>query len=121
MLRERITTLKPWKPDDPHTRLLSRVCEQRRLVVGNQTKTRQQLLSVLKQYFPLVLTIFGKPHQQDALIATLLRYSDPRQLRSADRRVVRRLLNEHVKMRSSIRFDRQKRCVVMRLSLFRWP
>lgn len=95
MLRERIGTLKPWVPDDEQTRLLNRLCEQRRLAVGNQTKLRQQLISVLKQYFPLVLTLFGKRHQQDLLVSILRRWNDPRVFRRADRKRIVQVLREH--------------------------
>ena len=95
MLRERITILKPWLPDDQPTRLLNRLCEQRRLAVGNQTKLRQQLISVLKQYFPLVLTLFGKPHQQELLVSILRRWNDPRDFRRADRKRIAQVLWEH--------------------------
>lgn len=95
LLRERIETLKAWLPDDEQTRLLNRLCEQRRFVVGNQTKLRQQLISVLKQYFPVVLELFGKSHQLDLLLAVLKRWPDPKQLRRADRQLISRVLREH--------------------------
>lgn len=43
MLRERITTLTAWQPDDENTRLLAQLSEQRRRIVDGQTKLRQQL------------------------------------------------------------------------------
>lgn len=107
MLQERIGTLQPWLPDDQQTRLLNALCEQRRLVVGSHTKLRQQLIAVLKQYFPLVLQLFGKPHQQKLLLGLLKRWSDPRKLRRADRRLVGRVLRERG-IRSS---DRQREII----------
>lgn len=95
LLRERIETLKAWLPDDAQTRLLNRLCEQRRFIVGNQTKLRQQLISVLKQYFPVVLELFGKSHQLDLLLAVLKRWPDPKEFRRADRRLIGRVLREH--------------------------
>lgn len=95
LLRERIESLKAWLPDDEQTRLLNRLCEQRRFVVGNQTKLRQQLISVLKQYFPAVLQLFGQSHQLSLLLAVLKRWPAPKQLRSADRRLIVRVLREH--------------------------
>lgn len=95
MLRERIDILKPWLPNDEKTRLLNKLCEQRRWAVNAQTKLRQQLLAVLKHYFPGVLELFGKRHQQRLLISVLKRWPDPRQLRRADPRVIRRVLKEH--------------------------
>lgn len=95
MLRERIETLKAWQPDDEETRLLSRLCQQRRKVVDAQTKLRQQLIDQLKAYFPLVLELFGKPTQLPLLLHVVRRWSDPRQLRRADRRLIAKVLREH--------------------------
>ena len=41
MLRERITTLTAWQPDDDDTRMLARLTEQRRKIANDQTKLRQ--------------------------------------------------------------------------------
>jgi len=95
MLRERITTLKAWQPDDEDTRLIANLSQQRRKIVDGQTKLRQQLTAVLKSYFPVVLELFGKKHQLPLLLSVLCRWSDPRKLRRADRRLIRRVLSEH--------------------------
>jgi transposase len=95
MLRERITTLTAWQPDDKNTRLLANLSQQRRKIVDGQTKLRQQLLAQLKCYFPIVLELFGTTRQQPLLLSVLRRWPDPRQLRHADRRLVRRVLREH--------------------------
>jgi hypothetical protein len=95
MLRERITTLTAWQPDDENTRLLANLSQQRRKIVDGQTKLRLQLTSLLKSYFPLVLELFGKDHQLPLLLSVLSRWTDPRKLRRADRRLIRRLLREH--------------------------
>jgi transposase len=94
MLRERIDMLKAWLPDDEQTRLLNRLCEQRRFVVGSQTKLRQQLIATLKQYFPVVLELFGKSHQLHLLLAVLQRWPNPKEFRRADRRLIDRVLRE---------------------------
>ncbi len=95
MLRERIGIMRPWTPQEESIRLLNRLCEQRRAAVDRQTKLRQQLVAVLKQYFPLLLMLWGKTHQQKMLLAILKRWSDPRVLRRADRRLIHRVLKEH--------------------------
>ena len=95
MLRERITTLTPWLPDDENTRLLAHLSQQRRKLVDGQTKLRLQLVSLLKSYFPVVLELFKTVRQQPLLLSVLSRWPDPRQLRRADRRLVRRVLREH--------------------------
>ena len=95
MLRERITTLTCWQPDDDNTRLLANLCEQRRKLVDGQVQQRQQLIALLKSYFPVVLELFGKVHQLPLLLSVLGRWTDPRQLRRADRQLIRRVLSEH--------------------------
>jgi len=95
MLRERITTLTAWLPDDENTRLLAHLSQQRRKMVDGKTKLRQQLLAQLKCYFPVVLELFGTTRQQPLLLSVLRRWPDPRQFRRADRRLIRRVLREH--------------------------
>jgi len=95
MLRERITTLTAWQPDDENTRLLAHLSQQRRKMVNGQTKLRQQLIAQLKSYFPLVLDFFRTVRQQPLLLSVLSRWPDPRQLRRADRRLMRRVLRDH--------------------------
>jgi transposase len=95
MLRERITTLTAWQPDDENTRLLANLSQQRRKIVDGQTKLRLQLISLLKSYFPLLLELFGKDHQLPLLLSVLGRWADPRKLRRADRQLIRRVLREY--------------------------
>ena len=110
MLRERITTLTPWQPDDENTRLLANLCEQRRKMVDGQTKLRLQLIAQLKSYFPVVLELFGTVRQQPLLLSVLSRWLDPRQLRRADRRLIRRVLSEH-----SVRNEERQNKIIDRL------
>ena len=107
MLRERITTLKAWQPDDENTRLIANLSQQRRKLVDGQTKLRLQLTALLKSYFPVVLELFGKQHQLPLLLSVLCRWSDPRQLRRADRRLIRRVLSEH-----SLRNEEQQKEII---------
>jgi transposase len=95
LLRERITTLTAWQPDDEDTRLLAHLSQQRRTLVNGQTKLRQQLIALLKSYFPIVLSLFPSVRQQPLLLSILSRWPDPRQLRRADRRLIRRVLQDH--------------------------
>lgn len=95
MLRERIATLTAWRPDDDHTRLLANLSRQRRKLVDGQTRLRQQFIAQLKSYFPVVWELFGSERQLPLLLSVIRRWPDPRQLRRADRRLVRRVLSEH--------------------------
>ena len=95
MLCERIATLKAWEPDDEQTRLIANLSQQRRKIVDGQTKLRLQLTALLKAYFPVALDLFGKQHQLTLLLSVLCRWPDPRKLRRADRRLIRRVLSDH--------------------------
>jgi hypothetical protein len=64
-------------------------------MVDGQTKLRLQLIALLKSYFPLVLELFATVRQQPLLLSVLSRWPDPRQLRRADPRLIRRVLREH--------------------------
>jgi len=110
MLRERITTLTAWQPDDENTRLLAQLSQQRRKIVDGQTKLRQQLTAILKSYFPVVLELFGKDHQLPLLLSILGRWPDPRRLRRADRRLIRRVLRDH-----STRSEEQQEEIIARI------
>ncbi len=110
MLRERIATLTAWEPDDENTRLIANLSQQRRKLVDGQTKLRLQLTALLKSYFPVVLELFGKQHQLPLLLSVLCRWSDPRQLRRADRRLIRRVLSEH-----SLRNEQQQKEIIERI------
>ena len=110
MLRERITTLTAWQPDDENTWLLAHLSRQRRKLVDGQTKLRLQLIAQLKSHFPVVLELFGKEWQLPLLLSILGRWADPRQLRRADRRLVRRVLSDH-----SVRKEEQQNEIIERI------
>ena len=110
MLRERIATLTCWQPDDENTRLLANLSRQRRKLVDDQTKLRQQLISQLKSYFPVVLELFGKEWQLPLLLSVLGRWTDPRKIRRADRRLIRCVLRDH-----SIRNQEQQDEIIDRI------
>jgi transposase len=110
MLRERITMLTAWQPDDENTRLLANLSQQRRKIVDGQTRLRLQLTALLKSYYPVILELFGKDHQLPLLLSMLCRWADPRKLRRADRRLIRRILSDH-----SIRNEDQQNQIIDRI------
>ena len=90
----RITILKPWVPDDERTRLLARLCQNRRKLVDERTRLSEQLIDQLKAYFPLILQL-GKVPTSGLVLELLRRWPDPRRLRRADRRLIVKVFNEH--------------------------
>lgn len=93
MLRERIDWLPPWTPDDEPTRLLARLCQNRRKLVDERTRLTQQLIDQLKSYFPLALQL-GGGSVSPLVLALLRRWPDPRSLRRSDPRVLVKVFRE---------------------------
>lgn len=60
MLVKHRARLRAWVPDDPATRALRRLVENRRKSVNLQTKLTQQLTAALKEYFPQALDWAGE-------------------------------------------------------------
>jgi transposase len=52
--------LRPWRPDDPTTRLIGQLAEDRRHLVESRTRLVNALKARLKQYFPLALDVLGE-------------------------------------------------------------
>ena len=116
MLRERISSLKPWLPDDEDTRLLARLCQTRRRLVDERTRFLQQLTEQLKCCFPLALKLPGITPFSPLMLELLRRYPDPRELRKVDRRILVKIFaeyslrNETNSRNSSRRFVLQNCC-----------
>jgi transposase len=51
--------LKPWIPDKPEVRLLLRLVEFRRKMVGKRVRLTNELMQLLKEYFPAALDCAG--------------------------------------------------------------
>lgn len=72
LCREFVSThrdrLRPWKPDDEHTRTITFLAEGRRKAVDERTRLTSRLRSTLKMYFPQALELLGdKLHSKMAL------------------------------------------------------
>ncbi len=59
LLTQHRAQLKAWTPEDAATRRLSRLVQQRRVLVELRTQLTLQLQAVLKEYYPLALTVTG--------------------------------------------------------------
>ena len=75
--------LRPWRPDDPTTRLIGQFAEDRRRLVEDRTRLTNALKSRLKQYFPLALEVLG---ELDTSLACqfLLRWGSLEELQQED-------------------------------------
>jgi transposase len=86
--------LRPWRPDDGHTRHLAHLCELRRKTVDARKKLVQQLTETLQGDFPLALEIAG-PLTGEQALALLTRWPTHGQLQRANPETLRRFFREH--------------------------
>jgi len=92
-LKHHAQQLRPWKPEDVVTRKLARLVELRRKLVEERTRTAQQLTSILKLYFPLMLSLF--PNNLARTAALLKRWPTLAKLRRAHPKTLRAFLKQH--------------------------
>jgi len=75
--------LSPWLPDDPATRKIRLLTEDRRNLVNTRTALTNRLKSRLKEYFPLALQVCGTNIHSEMACQFLLRYNCLEKLQSA--------------------------------------
>lgn len=93
LLRHR-DRLRRLEPDDPHTRLLSMLVEDRRNLVDDKTSLTLRLQDCLKQYFPQLLQWFDDV--ATPLVADLLkRWSDLQHLQRCHDGTLRTFFRQH--------------------------
>lgn len=66
--------LKPWAPEDPHTRRLQQLVLHRRAVVDERTALSNRLQALLKQYFPQARELCGEELWRPLATAFLLKW-----------------------------------------------
>ena len=95
--------LKPLNPQSVPMRTLLRLVEQRRRLVGDQSRISNRLTDALKQYFPDVLAWFA---DRDTLLFCdfLSRWSTLKQLKRARRTTLLSFFHDH-HVRSQARID----------------
>lgn len=89
--RERI---KPWVPDDAHTRALQKLVEFRREVVNQRVAFTNQLTQVLKEYFPQALD-WGGDIDRVMMCDFLLKYPTLEKIKKAKPDTIRRFYRQH--------------------------
>lgn len=79
--------LHAWHPDDPLTRELALLVEQRRRLVDERTRLTNRLTAVLKQYFPQAL-VWAGPLEQTTALDFLARWPQLADLQAASAQAV---------------------------------
>jgi transposase len=105
--------LKAWQPDDEQTRTLRYLVEHRRRLIGDRTRLTNRMTSLLKCYFPQVLSWF--PDLATVLVCDfLLRWPALEQLRGVKRTTLLNFFRAH----HSVRTDTlEKRLTAIKASL----
>ncbi len=91
--------LKAWHPDDTQTRTLRYLVEHRRRIIGDRTRLSKRMTSLLKCYFPQVLSWF--PDLRTVLVCDfLLRWPALETLRGVKRTTLLNFFRAHHSVRS---------------------
>jgi len=99
--------LKPWIPDKPEVRLLVRLVEFRRKMVGKRVRLTNELTQVLKEYFPAALDCAG---ELDKVMACdfLAKWPTLEKLQESQPETIRKFYQEHGSRRRNVIEDRLK-------------
>jgi transposase len=99
LLMKHSDRLKCWHPDDDQTRTLRYLVEHRRRLVGDRTRISNRITSLLKCYFPQVLSWF--PDLATVLVCDfLLRWPARERLRGVKRTTLLYFFRAHHSVRS---------------------
>jgi transposase len=99
LLMKHSDRLKAWQPDDDQTRTLRYLVEQRRRLIGDRTRISNRMTSLLKCYFPHVLSWF--PALTTILVCDfLLRWPALEQLHSVKRSTLLNFFRAHHSVRA---------------------
>lgn len=94
MLQERIDDMKPMRPNDPLTRRIALLSENRRSLVNEKTSLIQQLTAKLKLYHPLALMLPGKIDSELGR-EFVRRFADPRKAKKTHKMTLTKLFQRH--------------------------
>ena len=99
LLMKHSDRLKCWHPDDDQTRTLRYLVEHRRRLIGDRTRISNRMTSLLKCYFPQVLSWF--PDLATVLVCDfLLRWPALERLRGVKRTTLLNFFRAHHSVRS---------------------
>ena len=89
LLRHR-DKLTPWRPEDPQTRALARLLEQRRTTVDLRTLLSNMLRDTLKSYYPQALALAGQDLFAPLACQFLLKWPSLQELQKARKETIRK-------------------------------
>lgn len=89
-LADRRKSLRPLAPNEPLTRKLAALAQDRRQLVDQRTNLCNQLKSTLKTYFPTALALKPAKIYADFMVALLLKYPTLQQAQAAGKNKLRK-------------------------------
>jgi transposase len=87
--------LRVWQPDSPETRRLAHLAQLRRRLVDERKSVTLRLGSILKLYFPLIITLFGKALHGELVLELLRRWPTLAELKRPHPKTLRAFFAEH--------------------------
>ena len=84
--------LRPLRHDEPETRELAALCEDRRRLVDQRVALANELKSLLKTYFPAILLLNPAKIYAEFIVRLLLKYPSLEEVQAAGRSKLRRFL-----------------------------
>jgi transposase len=97
--------MKPWIPEEPNIRLLLRLVEFRRKMVGRRVRLTNELTQLLKEYFPAALDCAGDLGKTMAC-DFLLKWPTLETLQKSQPDTIRKFYQEHGSRRRSVLEER---------------
>ncbi len=91
-LREHPDKVRAWRPDDPVTRGLRMMTEQRRKWVQDRVALTNELQQRLKESYPLALSLGGQALESEWFLALLEKFPSQRELQRASPRQLEKWL-----------------------------
>ena len=108
LAHQNYSKLTVWKPDDAKTRKLRALVEARRSLVDLRTKLNNQLVALLKNYFPQALEITGKYLHGKIACDLLAKWPTLQQIKKAKPATLRKFYYAHQSRRPDVVEDRIK-------------
>ena len=102
LVRERTAQLKLWAADDPETRKLRSLTEQRRKLIDDRTHLTNRLTAHLKDYFPLALEITGKSLHAKLACNFLRKWPTLGKLQAARETTIREFYHQQASRRQDV-------------------
>jgi len=87
--------LRPWEPDDEHTRTMAFFAQGRRKAVDERTRLTNRLRSTLKMYFPQSLLLIGKDIHSPMALDFLRKWPQLCEAQRAKRKTIETFYSKH--------------------------